>query len=198
MERLLELYQQNPALALAIMGGAATIEYVFPPFPGDAVALVGAFLASAGGGGAIPILLVTLVGTAIGAMADFYIGRWVHEKEEQGKVSPRARKAIDGLVEKFQRHGEAYLVINRFLPGIRAFFFVAAGMAGMRPGRVLFFSLISGFLWNLLLVGVGLAAGRNLDRLKTIVSVYQNVIVGLFVVVLVGYLLRRFLLRRLG
>jgi membrane protein DedA with SNARE-associated domain len=194
LEWMLGFYQASPGLALVVLGLAAAVEYVFPPFPGDTIAVLGAFLASAGGGGGVPIMLVTLVGTAAGAMADFYFGRWLHARE--GGMSKRAQAAIDGLVEKFKRHGEVYLVLNRFLPGIRAFFFVAAGVAGMRPGRVLLFSLVSGFLWNCLLVGVGLAAGRNLERLQTIFSVYQNVVLGVIAAVGIAYLLRRLLRAR--
>jgi membrane protein DedA with SNARE-associated domain len=75
-------------------------------------------------------------------------------------------------VAKFHRHGAAYLVLNRFLPGIRSLFFVAAGLAEMRPGAVLGYSALSAALWNLGLIGIGSALGANFETLLAWVERY--------------------------
>jgi membrane protein DedA with SNARE-associated domain len=87
------------------------------------------------------------------------------------------------------------VALNRFVPGVRALFFVAAGMARLRPGRVLLFGLLSAAAWNALVFGAGWAMGANLDRLKSLASTYTRIawgVVGLIVVaLLVGWLRQR-------
>lgn len=161
--------QENSPIGLTILGLSALIEYVFPPFPGDTVTLFGAFLITARGWSFPAVFGTVLFGSAVGAMADFWLGRVLSRRRVGG---PR----IEKLVERFRRHGEAYLVINRFLPGVRALFFVAAGMAGMRPSRVLLWATVSAALWNLLLIAAGSAVGANFDALLGIFTTYARLV----------------------
>ena len=64
-----------------------------------------------------------------------------------------------------QRHGAVLLVINRFVPGVRALFFVAAGLAGLPLRAVVGWSVVSSLLWNAALVAVGTWVGWNVDRM---------------------------------
>jgi membrane protein DedA with SNARE-associated domain len=74
-----------------------------------------------------------------------------------------------------------YLVLNRFVPGIRSLFFVAAGLAGMRRPAVMLFAGISALLWNLGLFALGAAVGHNLDALERWVRTYTLASVALLV-----------------
>jgi len=64
----------------------------------------------------------------------------------------KRRAIIRRLIDKFRRHGPAYLLISRFLPGIRALVFVAAGASGMSLRAVIFYGTASALLWNLFIV----------------------------------------------
>ena len=154
---------------LAALAAAATLEYVFPPFPGDTVILFGAMLITAYDWSFPLFFGVVMAGSCAGAMVDFYLGtRLASRRQRQG----REDGTLGRLVARFQRYGAVYLVLNRFFPGIRALFFVAAGLARMRPGAVLFYSAISAGLWSLLLVGVGASIGANLDDLARWIAQY--------------------------
>jgi len=181
------LERGQTAGGLLLLLASAYIEYVFPPFPGDAVTLLGAVIAARYGWNPVAVFLVLLAGSGAGGMTDYAFGRW---------LGPRAhRPGIAYLVTRFQRHGEVYVALNRFVPGVRALFFVAAGMARLRPGRVLLFGLVSAAAWNGLIFGAGWAMGANLDRLKALVVTYTRVawvVVGLVAVALLfGWLRQR-------
>lgn len=160
-----------------MLAASALIEYVFPPFPGDTVTLFGAILITSHGWSFAGVFGSVMAGAGVGSMAAFYAGRgW--QRRRLRKADPGAdeagkrRAALDRLVARFERHGPAYLVINRFLPGFRALFFVAAGMAGMRPRAVLAYSLVSAALWNGGIIAVGSVVGDNLDELTALVRQY--------------------------
>lgn len=166
------------------LAGAATTEYVFPPFPGDFVTVLAAVLVTAASWSALGVLSALMVGSMIGAALTFELGlRW-----GAGRKPPEEPAVLDRLVARFRRHGAVYLVLNRFVPGVRSLFFVAAGLAGMRRGPVLLFAGISALLWNLALFGVGAAVGANLDALERWVRTYTVASIAVLVAAITGWL----------
>ena len=183
------LAQMPPELAYAVLFCGAFVEYVFPPFPGDTVVVAGVALVVALAWPLPPVFVAVTLGATAGGLVDFNFGRWAARSGAVASMGPKKQRAIGLLVARFERHGPAYLAINRFVPGIRALFFVAAGIAGLRTGPVLFWALVSATAWNALLVGLGVALGGNVDSLAIWVA-RHNLWVGVAVctlVVVVGY-----------
>ncbi len=153
-----------------VLAGVATIEYVFPPFPGDFVTVLGAVMVTAASWSWLGVLSALMVGSAVGAALVFELGRrWGRRRAARTGTEAAL---LDRLVQRFERHGAAYLVLNRFVPGVRSLFFVAAGLAGMRRGPVYLYAMLSALLWNLSLMAVGAALGANLDRLERLMATY--------------------------
>jgi membrane-associated protein len=171
---LAHLSQGESALGVAALAAASLVEYVFPPFPGDTVTLFGAFLAATARWHASAVLAAVTAGSLAGAAIDYAIGRRLAARPLDA-LSPRRRKVrerIAPFVARFERHGAAYLAVNRFLPGIRALIFVAAGAARLPFGRVLAYGAVSALLWNGLLIGAGFAVGENWDLLLELLRRY--------------------------
>ena len=180
----LERFAQSLSEAMARTGGYAPlvlffgsfVEYVFPPFPGDTLVLLGAWYAV---NGALSWPLTFLAVTA-GALAGAYVD-W-RAGVALGRRLDRSAHRKGGLTEErlkrfeagYRRWGAWLLVANRFLPGVRAFFFLAAGACGIPVGRVLLFGGISAALWNALLLAAGGLLVRNLDELVRMAAGYTN------------------------
>ena len=197
-------------LATAALALAAFLEYVFPPFPGDTVTLAGAVMVTGYGYSPVRVLGAVLVGGLVGGALDFALG------VAAGRAIARSRARADGLAPgwtrlgivaaavrgadrvstSFRRHGEAYIAVNRFLPGIRGFLFVAAGMAGMRFSRVMLWATVSSVLWNLLLLGAGMALGTQIDRFEAVVRDYGIAVWVLLGMLAIGLFIRHRVRRR--
>lgn len=183
IEALTGPYADLATLALAL---AAFLEYVFPPFPGDTVTLAGAVMVTGYDYPALRVIGAVLAGGLAGGALDFAIGvaagrAIARSRTRAGGRTPgwtrlgivaAAVRGADRLSASFCRHGEAYIAVNRFLPGIRGFLFVAAGMSGMRFSRVMLWATVSSLAWNLLLLGVGMALGTQIDRIETVFHDY--------------------------
>jgi membrane-associated protein len=137
------------------------------------------------------VFAVVTLGSLAGAALDYGIGRRLaHTPVEQ--LSGRKRKArekVQPLLAKFEKHGAVYVVINRFLPGIRAFFFIAAGMARLPLWKVLAWGALSAAAWNALIIGAGFAIGKNWDELLGLLRTYTTaawIVIGLVVVILIA------------
>lgn len=166
---ILFVSDQDNWAGLAVIAASAMLEYVFPPFPGDTITLFGAALITAYGWSFLGVFGAVMLGSVAGSMADFWLGTWLERRrrrrEDAGEQAER-RQAIQKLIKRFRRHGAWYLVLNRFFPGIRALFFVAAGMTGMKTWHVLVFSAISASIWNLAIIAVGSLLGANFETLE--------------------------------
>lgn len=165
-----------PIVVYLILFGSALIEYLVPPLPGDTFVVGGAVLVAAFGWHFVPVLLVVTAGATLGAWIDFKVGQWLVRTHRLDRFGERGKDAIDGIVRQMQKHGPIYLAVNRFLPGIRAFFFVAAGIAGLKTAQVLLWSTLSALAWNAGLVALGYALGKNLDTLSEVLTQYSIVV----------------------
>lgn len=170
--------QNNNPLGLSILAACALLEYVFPPFPGDTVTLFGAFLVVRYSWSLPLVFSSVMIGSAVGAMIDYAIGAVVGRRYRQGKVvqNERTRAQVERVLAAFRRYGPAYVTINRFLPGIRAVIFLAAGMAGLKPRWVLLFAMVSAALWNAMILALGYMLGAQWDRILAVVQAYGQLV----------------------
>ena len=146
---------------------------MFPPFPGDTIILIGAVLITGYGWNWIGISLAVLLGSLMGVMFDYWLGlRLGRRPRRPGREKRHA--ALDRVMARFERHRRLYLIINRFLPGIRPLFFVAAGLSRMSVREVLLYGGLSVVLYNGALVAAGAALGANLPALQTWVHRYTT------------------------
>ncbi len=184
---------------VVVLGLGALLEYVFPPFPGDTVTLLGGAYAARGDHPVLLVLLSLMVFSIGGMAAMWRLGvslgtRLDHAKEGPlffGITHQQLRRAQDTM----RTRGTWVLVLNRFMPSFRAVVFVAAGASGTPLPRVLLLGGLSALAWNALLLGVGDAIGAKADKLEDWLSQYRLVaIVVTAVVVLV--LVARWALRR--
>ena len=173
-------------VAWVCLGIASLIEYLFPPFPGDTVVLAGAVLVGVFGWPALPVLGAVTAGAILGSAIDFQLGLWLVSSGRVESLGDRKRAAVERIAQRFRDRGAVYLALNRFVPGVRALFFVAAGLAGLRWGPVLLWSAVSALAWNALLVGAGVALGANLDTLEVWFGRYNLLVGAVVLAVLIG------------
>lgn len=201
MEELFAWLQRSEGpLGYFVLAVASAVEYVFPPFPGDAIALFGVVLAASAGYDIVAVYVALTVGALGGEMAAYWAGRWIAVRREHR--TPRflrgqqARRAIDKAIARFERHGVAYLAINRFVPVLRAVVFVAAGMAKLPPAKVAGWGTLSAMMWNGLLIALGFAVGANYAELERWVSTYSHAALGALALVVAAIGLRALWSRR--
>jgi membrane protein DedA with SNARE-associated domain len=147
----------------------ALFESVFPPYPSDAFVLVFAFLAGQGHYDPYVIFGLTVAGSISGIMTIYYIGRRYgnlllefFSRSFLGRIFPV--RFIERAKRKFSERGDLIVFLNRFLPGMRAPICFAAGIVGIKPLKVFFYSLISVLIWNVFLIMVGFYVGATWDQ----------------------------------
>lgn len=189
-ELLRWLESLDPLLGYAVLALASLVEYLFPPFPGDTVTVLGAIMVGAADWSLTAVLATTTAASVVGAWINFEVGRFVASSTRDTFLhrllrSDKWRPRVEALNARFAAHGSAIILANRFLPAVRGVFFVVAAMAGLSRRSVLFGAAVSALVWNALLITVGYLVGFNLDRLMSIAHTYASLIYGLMALALV-------------
>lgn len=185
--------------AYLALGLGALIEYVFPPFPGDTIVVLGGVYAARGQKPWWLVFAVITLGSVIGAALDYWLGVKIGERLERfpDRRLPFGLKhqKIHEAQERMRRVGSLLILINRFLPAVRGVLFVAAGAARIPFGRVMLLGAASAMAWNVLLIGLGLLVGGNAERLESLLRTYQVAVGAVLMIAALG-LGVRFILRR--
>ena len=163
-------------------------EYLLPVLPGDTLVVASAVLVTAFGWSVPAMFAVVVASNVAGAHATYVVGQKLRASGRLDTLAPPRQRALAAVLALVERYGLIVIALNRFFPGIRSAFFVAAGSAGLPLGRVLTLAGLGGALWNAVLIGIGVAAGRNIEAVESAVSRLGTVLVAL-VVLLVGGLL---------
>ena len=194
LDEFLHTLEHGPQYwAYALVAASTGVEYVFPPLPGDTVALFAVALAVRAQLHWVFVYVAMTLGALLGGLAAWGFGVWLANHEESWPAflkTPTATRALDAVRRGYAQHGAMYLAVNRFLPALRAFFFVGAGLSRMKAGPVIVFGGISAALWNALLMSIGYAVGNNWEALRDLAERYTAATLFLIVVAAAGIVAR--------
>ncbi|MCX6792928.1 MAG: VTT domain-containing protein [Candidatus Falkowbacteria bacterium] len=155
--------------------------------PGDSVLFTAGFLASQGLLDIkilIPLLFVCAVfGDSVGYTFGYRLGPKIFKKEDSFFF---AKENIERAQLFFEKHGGKTIILARFIPVVRTFAPIIAGVGKMKYGTFVFYNIIGGLLWAVGLLVLGYSLGNfipNVDRYLIpiilaiiIISVLPNII----------------------
>lgn len=146
-------------------------------FPGDSLLFIAGFLA-AGGFFSLPVLIFGLfVSAVLGNVAGYEFGR---------QIGPRIFSRDDSLIFKkahalkaqsfYEKHGPKMILFARFMPIVRTFAPIVAGVANMKYPVFFLYNVIGAFLWTVGLVVLGYFLGNILDVDKYLLPIILLII----------------------
>ena len=165
-----------------------------PPLPGDTITLFGVCMAVQLGFGAAWIMVAITAGAISGSLVAYALGRWMDAHPTSLPAwarNPRTQEALAKVRRGFERRGAALLLINRFVPAMRAFFFVGAGLARMPWYQVTLYGGLSVLAWNGVILLVGVYIGREFEALAGWVEHYSVAALIVLSIVVLGWFARR-------
>ncbi len=147
--------------------------------PGDSLLFTAGFLASQGFLNIWILMLGCFIAAVTGDSVGYYIGHRYGKRLFNKEDSLLFHKDHLVKAEKFyEKHGGKTIILARFMPFIRTFAPVVAGIGNMKYSSFLTYNLIGGFLWA---AGVTYA-GYILGNLIPDVDKYLLPAIGLIVI----------------
>ena len=140
-----------------------TIESSFIPFPSEVVVPPAAYMAAVNG--EMNILLVVLfatLGAGLGALINYYLAKWLGRpivyKFANSKIGHMClidEAKVQHAEEYFDKHGALSTFIGRLIPAVRQLISIPAGLAKMKIGTFLLYTILGAGIWNAILAAIG-------------------------------------------
>ena len=201
LDAFLDFMKQLPdSLVYLSLGVSAFVENVFPPIPGDTITAFGAFLVGTQRLTFFGVYFSTTLGSLAGFMFLFWLGSYLGRRFfiETDFWFFKAEDIIRAE-DWFRRYGYLLILLNRFFPGIRSVISIAGGISRLNALKVMFLAFISCAVWNLIWFFFGFMLGSKWDtvrgRLDLIMARYQLAIIVFFGLLLLFFILKRFIKR---
>ena len=106
------------------------------------------------------LLLCLFVAAVFGSLTGYFFGKFFGQRLEHRPDSRFFKKEYLATTRKyFTKYGSKTLIISRFLPVVRTFAPILAGLIRMRFSSFLTYNVIGGALWVLTLVSAGFYFG---------------------------------------
>ncbi len=150
--------------------------------PGDSLLFTAGFLASRGLLN-IWILIIgaficAVTGDNVGYFTGHKFGRKLFQKDDSLLFK---KKNLEKTQKFYQKHGTKTIVIARFVPIVRTFAPIIAGLGTMHYRTFMYYNLIGGFLWTFGITSLGFFLGKSLPAEQ--LDKYLLPIIGLSIVV---------------
>jgi membrane protein DedA with SNARE-associated domain len=167
---------------------AMVVENVFPPIPSEVVLPLAGFETSRGELGFIPVVISATLGSLVGALILYYLGRYGGRPAvvRWGKVLRVTDRELEVSEGWFTRWGSAVVLIARVIPLARSVVSIPAGMMRMPVGRFVLLTTLGSLVWNLLLIGAGHQLGDNWEQVSDVVGRSSTIVLGVVVLGVLG------------
>tara|TARA_Y100001968_G_scaffold310853_1_gene332194 strand:- start:160 stop:816 length:657 start_codon:yes stop_codon:yes gene_type:complete len=168
---------------------AMFLENLIPPIPSELIMPLGGFYVSQGQLDFLPVVLAGLVGTIIGALPWYGIGRIVNEERIEKWLDKNGRwiginpQDLARSRRWFNRYGVSLVFWGRLVPGIRTLISVPAGVELMPMSPFLIWTTAGSLIWTLFLTITGYYLGDNYTNIEIWISPFSSIFKTIVVVI---------------
>jgi len=127
-------------------------------------------------------MVILSIGAFLGNVSGYEIGRRIGPPlaQREGRILKKAY--FDRTTEFFDKHGNKALVIGRFVPFVRTYVTVVAGIARMDRRRFSLWSAVGAVLWVVAITELGYLLGKrwpglgsNIDKALLVILVFSAI-----------------------
>jgi membrane-associated protein len=163
-KHLAEIFAQYGVWTYAVLALIVFCEtglVVTPFLPGDSLLFAIGALSATGALDVVAITIVLIIAAVVGDAVNYacgaFIGPKVFRTERRWFLK---REHLIRTQQFYERHGGKTIVLARFVPIIRTFAPVVAGVGRMPYSKFFLYNVTGGVVWVVLFVGAGYAFGN--------------------------------------
>lgn len=141
------------------------LESMVAPVPSEAVMPPAGMLIAEGRFTFAGVIFFSTLGSIVGSLVSYYIGKLGGRPlvDKFGKYLLLDHHDLDLTENFFRKRGEATIFISRFIPVVRHFISIPAGIGNMNLFKFLIYTVTGAGLWNALLAWFGFHLQKNWD-----------------------------------
>ena len=183
--------KNNPNIAYLVICFAMFLENIIPPIPSEIIMPLGGFFVYKGDLNFYILILFGLLGTVLGALPWYFLGRFLNENklakvvESKGKFLGITSKDFNKSKLWFDKYGVSWVFWGRLIPGIRTLISVPAGIEMMPLKKFLLWTTLGSLIWVVLLSLSGYLFGENYRVIESYVDNFKIFLKPLLIIILV-------------
>ena len=160
---------------------AMFLENLIPPIPSELIMPLGGFYVYQGQLDFLPVVLAGLIGTVLGALPWYGIGRLVNEEKLEKWLEKNGRwiginpQDLARSRKWFNRYGVSLVFWGRLVPGIRTLISVPAGVELMPITPFLVWTTAGSLIWTLFLTITGFYLGDSYGNIEKWISPFSSI-----------------------
>lgn len=132
------------------------------------------------------LIVAAILGTTVG----YFFGRLAENYLRNKKENLFYKKKYLEMAQDFYgRHGMMAFVLGRFLPIVRTFVPILAGMVRIEFGKFLFFNIVGAAIWIIVMVMAGNLLGKNFP---VVTEYLEYIVIGMVLLSAVPVILQWF------
>jgi membrane-associated protein len=159
--------------------------------PGDSLLITAGIVAAAGGLNVwwlnLLLIVAAITGDSVGYAIGVRLGPRLFTRPRSLLFNPRH---IERTRVFYARHGPKTIVIARFVPIVRTFAPVVAGVGQMEYRRFIFYNVAGGIGWVTSMIWAGYVLGRAIPNLGSYIHLVVGVVIVLSVIPIAIEILR--------
>jgi membrane protein DedA with SNARE-associated domain len=139
------------------------------------------------------VIVVATLGEVVGSLFGYAIGRYGGRPlvDRVGRYVLLTHRDLDRAEAWFARRGEPFVLIGRFIPLLRSFISLAAGLGEMAIAKFVVFTVIGCAIWCGALASIGYSLGSSWHHVLKDFSYAGYVVAALVVVAVVVLIFHR-------
>ena len=168
------------------------IENIFPPIPSEVILAFGGFMTTKTTLNAIGVIIAATIGSVVGAIVLYLIGRILNKERLErivsgkiGKVLRLKKEDIEKADKWFDTKGQKTVFICRFIPIVRSLISIPAGMSEMPFIKFLIYTILGSTIWNTVLVLLGKKLGDSWEDVVNVFDRFSHIILIILIVIFV-------------
>jgi len=159
--------------------------------PGDSLLITAGIVAAAGGLNIwwlnVVLIVAAITGDSVGYAIGVRLGPRLFTRPQSLLFNPRH---IERTRVFYERHGPKTIVIARFVPIVRSFAPVVAGVGQMEYRRFIFYNVAGGIGWVTSMTWAGYGLGRVIPNLGSYIHLVVGIVIVLSVIPIVIEIVR--------
>jgi len=176
------------------VGLLVALETIIPPIPSELVLALAGYLAGEGRVNAVLVVLAATVGSVLGALALYGLGRaagMARLRRWLDRLPLVDSEQLDRADRWFDRYGSHAVLFGRMVPVVRSLVSIPAGADRMPLRRFLALTTVGSGAWNSLFVGLGYALGSQWQQVEQYGRWFDIGILAIFAVMIGVWVIRR-------
>jgi membrane protein DedA with SNARE-associated domain len=181
---------------MGLFGAALAVgmDNLFPPIPSEVILPLAGFAASQGTFTLTGALVATTLGSVTGAVVLYWLGA-IFGRDRAVAVFDRVPLLKVSDLEKteawFAKHGGMAVFFGRMVPIFRSLVSLPAGVERMSFSLFLLLTTLGSLIWNSIFVVTGYRLGENWDAVEPYADIFQKLVIGAVLVVIVVFVVVR-------